>query len=158
MSGFRWYTVSTQRMVLSIYRWFSKSTNFCSKERWLRPVAMMLGHVKIVNPCYFIATQGKIGALPWRPCGCTRNIHVQCICIWVDRRGGGGRNGGRGGGIMYVGVGLESILPHLISSFAFRKRNTANAKQINTCYSEAVSMCPSTFILLRPAKTTPQNK
>ena len=46
-------------MVLSIYRWFSESTNFCSKERWLRPVAMMLGHVKIVNPCYFIATRGN---------------------------------------------------------------------------------------------------
>ena len=47
-------------MVLSIYRRFSESTNFCSKERWLRPVAMMLGHVKIVNPCYFIATRGKV--------------------------------------------------------------------------------------------------
>ena len=45
-------------MVLSIYRRFSESTNFCSKERWLRPVAMMIGHVKIVNPC-FIATRGK---------------------------------------------------------------------------------------------------
>ena len=43
-------------MVLSIYRRFSESTNFCSKERWLRPVAMMLGHV---NPCYFIATRGN---------------------------------------------------------------------------------------------------
>ena len=40
-------------MVLSIYWRFSESTNFCSKERWLRPVAMMLGYVKIVNPCYF---------------------------------------------------------------------------------------------------------
>ena len=46
-------------MVLSIYRRFSESTNFCSKERLLRPVAMMLRHVKIVNPCYFIATWGK---------------------------------------------------------------------------------------------------
>ena len=36
-------------MVLSIYRRFSESTNFCSKERWLRPVAMMLKNQKIVN-------------------------------------------------------------------------------------------------------------
>ena len=47
-------------MVFSIYKRFSESTNFCSKERWLRPVAKMLGHVKIVNPCYFIATRGKL--------------------------------------------------------------------------------------------------
>ena len=44
-----------------------------------------------------------------------------------------------------------------VNAIRKRKLNTVNAKQINT-YSEAVSMCPSTFISLRPAKTPPQNK
>ena len=56
-------------MVLTIYRRFSESTNFCSKERWLRPVAMMLGHVKIVNLCYFIATRGNGGPTSFWPVG-----------------------------------------------------------------------------------------
>ena len=35
------------------------------------------------------------------------------------------------------------------------KHDTANANQINTSYSEAVSMCPLTFIYLLHAKTRP---
>ena len=38
--------INTYKIILSIYRRFSESTNFCSEERWLRPVAMMLGYVK----------------------------------------------------------------------------------------------------------------
>ena len=46
-------------MVLGIYKRFSESTNFCSKERWLRPVAMMLGHVKNRQPVLFHGHPGQ---------------------------------------------------------------------------------------------------
>ena len=46
-------------MVWSIYRRFSESTNFCSKERLLRPVAMMLGYVKNPQPVLFHSHSGK---------------------------------------------------------------------------------------------------
>ena len=47
------------KMVLSIYRRFFKSTNFCSKERLLRPVAMMLGYVKNRQPVQFHSHPGQ---------------------------------------------------------------------------------------------------
>ena len=40
-------TMSTKRMVLSIYRRFSESTNFCSKERLIRPVAMITDDARV---------------------------------------------------------------------------------------------------------------
>ena len=46
-------------MVLSMYRRFSESTKFLLKERWLRPVAMMLGHVKNRQPVLFHRHPGQ---------------------------------------------------------------------------------------------------
>ena len=48
----------TSRMVWSIYRRFSESTNFCSKKRLIRPVAMMLGYVKNRQPVLFHSNPG----------------------------------------------------------------------------------------------------
>ena len=47
-------------MVLNIYRRFSESTNFCSKERLLRPVTMMLGHVTNRQPVLFHSHPGQV--------------------------------------------------------------------------------------------------
>ena len=42
-----------------IYRRFSESTNFCSKERLLRPVVMILGYVKNRQPVQFHSHPGQ---------------------------------------------------------------------------------------------------
>ena len=74
-------------MVLSIYRRFSESTNFCSKERLLRPVAMsmMLEYVKNRQPVLFHSHPGQTSCIV-KPLHLRGEAHDRLALEWIAGR------------------------------------------------------------------------